>query len=315
MAKEKPLLSIVITSYTLERLKDIFELLHSVPSQTYPNIEIIFVAERSRQLYDRVKAYIDEEGMPNVNIIFNEGEPGVSVARNLGIKHAKGSIISFIDDDALPFPDWAEKMVKTYDNDSIIGVTGPAFPLWEEESMAWFPEEFHWLISCTAWADWSELTEVRNVWGMNMSFRREAFEQCRLFSTTFGLNEGKGAVAEENDLSVRVRRETGKCIVYNPEVEIRHKVYKHRLTWNFIARRSYQIGRSRRILSRLHSRADNSAYPLKVEQELLKRIFRRLLPTILVGFFHNPLSAWRRFSVTVIALFFVALGYFLGKGE
>ena len=65
---QNPLLSIVITSYTTERLKDIFELLDSIKSQTLltqqtqrtqSTIEVIFVAERSRELYERVKAYAE----------------------------------------------------------------------------------------------------------------------------------------------------------------------------------------------------------------------------------------------------------------
>ena len=306
MAEEKPLLSIVITSYTMERLKDILELLHSVQSQTYPNMETIFVAERSSELHDRVKAYADEEGIPNVNVIFNGGEPGLSAARNLGIKHAKGSIIGFIDDDALPFPDWAEEMVKTYEDDSIIGVTGPAFPLWEEESMAWFPEEFYWIISCTAWADWSKLTEVRNVWGMNMSFKREAFEQYGLFKSEFGFH--KGPMAEDNEFSLRVRAEAEKRIVYNPNIKLWHKVYKYRLSWRFIRERAYWIGRSRRMM-RLYQ--DNrEANLLDTEYQLLRRILIRLLPNILKGLITNPIVSWRRLWVTSIALSFVAIGYF-----
>jgi len=332
----QPLLSIIITSYTTEGLGDIYELLDSIKEQIYPNIETIFVAERSRELYERVKEYGEEIfrdsvepgrdsveiKSPNLNeaqqisknpsfkVLFNDGETGLSAARNLGIKEAKGDIIAFVDDDALPFPDWAEEMVKTYNDGSIIGVTGPAFPLWEDESVAsWFPEEFYWIFSCTAWCDLKGLQEVRNVWGMNMSFKREAFERCGLFTTTFGLREGKGAVAEEDDLSLRIRRQTGKRILYNPRLRIKHRVYKHRLTWNFIARRSYEIGRSRRTLKKLGSQDDKNTFSLKVESQLLKRILSRLLPTILKDLFKNPLIAWRKFSITFIVLSSVALGY------
>ena len=65
-----PLLSIVITSYTMERFKDICDLFDSIKSQTIlnptqqtqetqPTLEVIFVAERSRELYERVKAYAE----------------------------------------------------------------------------------------------------------------------------------------------------------------------------------------------------------------------------------------------------------------
>ena len=307
---DRPLLSIIITSYTLDRLNDILELLDSIKTQTYTNIETIFVAERSAELYQRIKAYTQENGIPNSKVIFNNGEPGMSAARNLGIKQTKGDIIAFIDDDALPFPDWAEEMVKTYNDDSIIGVTGPAFPLWEAESMTWLPEEFYWIIGCSAWCDWNEPREVRNVWGMNMSFKRKAFDLAGTFSTAIGAIQGRRLHGEEDELSLRIKRRTKRCIVYNPKVRVKHKVYKHRLSSRFVARTSYWIGYTRRALERLYSEADESKNLLSVEHQLLKRIFIRLLPEILKGFFKHPFIAWRKLSLTITALFFVALGYF-----
>jgi hypothetical protein len=49
---------------------------------------------------------------------------------------------------------------------------------------------------------------------------------------------------------------------------------------------------------------------LNAEHQLLKRIFVRLFPDIAKGFFKNPFNSWRKLRVTVIALSFVALGYF-----
>jgi len=68
MSQNNPLLSIIITSYTMERFKDICDLFDSIKSQTILNptqqtqgtqqtIDVIFVAERSRELYDKAKKY------------------------------------------------------------------------------------------------------------------------------------------------------------------------------------------------------------------------------------------------------------------
>ena len=84
--KQSPLLSLVITSYTEERLKDVYELLDSIKAQTYSNMETVFVAERSRELFQKIKTYAEEKAIPNVKVIFNDDEPGASAARNLGIK-------------------------------------------------------------------------------------------------------------------------------------------------------------------------------------------------------------------------------------
>jgi len=52
---KQPLLSIVITSYTLDRLKDITELLDGIKAQTYDNTETILVIDRSVELFEQIK--------------------------------------------------------------------------------------------------------------------------------------------------------------------------------------------------------------------------------------------------------------------
>lgn len=168
-------ISIIVTSYTTKQIKDIQDLLDSIKTQSYPNIETIFVVERSQELFTILKA--KEKEIPNLKVIFNDATPGMSASRNLGIKEAKGQIVAFVDDDAVLTNKWAEETARVYDSYSeIIGLTGPIMPLWEEPSMAWFPREFYWLFSCTYY-DWTEPMEVRNGYGTNISFRKEVFER------------------------------------------------------------------------------------------------------------------------------------------
>jgi glycosyltransferase involved in cell wall biosynthesis len=305
-----PKISVITTSYTMDRFKDITELLDSIQVQTYDSIEMVFVAERSPELCHKIRAYADEKSYPNVQVLFNQGEWGLSSARNLGIRQASGDIIAFVDDDAILFPDWAEETAKAYAEDSsIIGLTGPILPLWEDKSMSWFPREFYWIFSCTYW-DWTEPTEVRNGYGTNISFRREAFDLAGLFSTEIGGIQGKRLHGEEVELSLRMKRKTGGKIVYNPEVKVEHKVYKYRLKSKFIARSSYWIGYTKCMLKRLYPEADKGKNLLSTEHQLLKRIFIKLFPSILKTLFRNPLISWRKLQVTIITVSFVALGYF-----
>ena len=125
---KQPLISVIITSYTAEHIQDIYELLDSLKNQTYQYVEVVFVAEQSLELYKQIQSYMNSQSKSKFKLIFNDGEKGASAARNLGIKQAQGEIIAFLDDDVLPFPDWAEEMIKTYDDLPIIGVTGPAVP-------------------------------------------------------------------------------------------------------------------------------------------------------------------------------------------
>jgi glycosyltransferase involved in cell wall biosynthesis len=284
----------------MERLDDILELLDSVRVQTYKNLETIFVAEGSLKLLDSVKEYVSDKRMRNVRVIFNGGKRGLSEARNLAIGEATGDIIAFADDDDVLAEQWAEEIVKTFTQDkSVIGVTGSVYPRWEDASSNWLPEELYWLISCTRWRRWDEIREVRNVWGVNMAFSREAFDTCGLFPTALGYH--RGPMAEDLGFSMMVRNTTKKRIVFNPKVEVHHKVHRYRLSWRFIAERSYWIGQSRRMLKTYYPNLENDL--LSTENDLVKRIVAGLLP--------KSLSSFRKLRMTLIVLFFAGLGYLL----
>ncbi len=211
----------------------------------------------------------------------------------------------------MAYPDWAEQMVKTYRETAIIGVTGPAMPVWEDEGMSWCPEDLDWIVGGTRWFSAKETCDVRNVWGMNMSFRRQVFDRGISFSPAFGLRGNTGTVAEETDISLRIKKAMGGRIVYNPQVKVGHKVYKYRLSWSFIWRRSYQIGRSRRMIARVHGKNGQRENLLNREQTLLRTTVGRLFADAR-KIISDPVVAWRRFSVTGVALSSVALGYLSG---
>ena len=315
MDKASPLLSIVATSYSADRLEDIFRLLDSIKGQTYQNIEMVFVAEGSTELYNGVKTYAQGKAVPAVRVVFNQMEPGASASRNIGIRQANGELIALVDDDVQLFPDWAEEMVKTYADDSIIGVTGPAFPRWEDESMSWFPDEFSWLWGGTQWGNWGdEIREIRNVGGMNCSFRREGFEKAGGYLTSLKtLQEGGWfqPTGEEVEFSLRVKKVTGKRIVFNPKVRVYHRVYKERFRTRVIAKRAFRMGYLRHMAKSIYGDKKEVEAGSRAEHTLLKRIFTRLLPDILKTFFRHPIIAWRKLSVSIIAILFTSLGYLM----
>ena len=311
---DRPLLSVVITSYTTERIQDIYELLDSIKAQTYPNIETIFVGERSTELVEKVKSYASENSIPNLKVLFNSGEPGLSASRNLGAKEAKGDIIAFVDDDVILFSDWAEEMVKTYEDGRVIGVTGPALPLWKDKSIPWLPVEFYWIISCTAWCSPDQVQAVRNAWGHSMSFRREAFDYCQ-FCDTFGRTEGahaagkKGPVGDDTEFCINLRNKSGKDIVYNPGVKVYHKVYSYRLTPKFIRRQAYWQGYTKAMFKKIYHKSEKNEKVLETEYSLLKRILFRLFPSIAGESIRHPVRAWKRFYLSVRVLFHLGVGY------
>src|SRR3990170_1069096 len=113
MTPEGPLLSVVVTTYSGERLSDVAQLVDSLAAQTYGRIELVFVAENDPAMRDTVARFAGERGLATV-ALFNEGEPGASAARNLGIGRARGEIVAFLDDTAVAQPDWRSRCGRTH---------------------------------------------------------------------------------------------------------------------------------------------------------------------------------------------------------
>jgi glucosyl-dolichyl phosphate glucuronosyltransferase len=182
------------------------------------------------------------------------------------------------------------------------------------DSLEWFPEEFHWLIGGTSWFDEKSISNIRNAWGMNMSFRRQEFEACRGFDSNFGLrnfsrSSWRDPPSEDVDFSFRLKKKTGKRIVFNPKVCVYHKVSQNKVTSQFIIQRAFSVGYQRHMIRKLYVWNNKNEGVFVSENKLVKRIFAKLLPSIAIGFFKNPSIALRKVFITFLILIFVCIGY------
>lgn len=114
----KPLLSVIIPVYQVE--KYIGQCLDSVLAQTYINLDIILVDDGGTDSsVDICREYQKKDA--RIRIISQENR-GLSKARNVGVEHAKGELITFIDSDDFINPKMFEKMISyiyEYDLDII----------------------------------------------------------------------------------------------------------------------------------------------------------------------------------------------------
>ena len=96
-----PLISIITPSFWSE--KHIGECIKSVQCQTYHNWELIVVDGESQDLtVDIVRSFSREDD--RIRLISNPNDAGPAQARSLGLTHAKGGFIAFIDSDDLWLP-------------------------------------------------------------------------------------------------------------------------------------------------------------------------------------------------------------------
>ena len=297
------MLSIVITSYDPQRKKDISDLLDSIKNQVCNNFEVVYVTERNSWLHDYVKAAIKSRDI-NGKVIHNTGQRGLSECRNIGIKNSEGDIVAFVDDDVILDPKWSCSVITAFKSFSeMIGATGPAYPYWVAEKADWLPLELDWLIGCTRWFRSEVPVEVRNCWGMNMVFRREAFERVGVFSLKTGYH--RGYLAEDVEFSLRVKRLSGKKLFYLPDMKVLNKVYSYRLSTRFIITRSSWIGYSRRTILEMAGRQE-----LAKENSLLISLLRGLLKPD-----HHRLQLYgelQSVKVIILALFSLSFGYLVG---
>lgn len=107
------LVSVVIPSRNRNQL--LRNAIGSVLRQTHGNVEVIVVDDGST---DDTQAVVQGMGDARVRYIRHESSRGASVARNTGIRAARGAIIGFLDDDDEWLPAKAEKqlaMLRDYD--------------------------------------------------------------------------------------------------------------------------------------------------------------------------------------------------------
>ena len=104
-----PLVSIILPYY--KKINYIANTLNSVLNQTYQDFEIILIYDDAK--LDDLLIIKNEFGdNPKIKIIKNNENLGAGISRNIGINHAKGEIIAFIDADDLWLPNKLEKQTR-----------------------------------------------------------------------------------------------------------------------------------------------------------------------------------------------------------
>jgi glycosyltransferase involved in cell wall biosynthesis len=104
----RPDISVVIPTHNqCERLRLVLAGLaaQSLPTRSF---EVVLVADGCTDATPDVAAESAAQGLSNLRFLPTEENQGRSAARNLGIAHATGELVVFLDGDALPAPDLLE---------------------------------------------------------------------------------------------------------------------------------------------------------------------------------------------------------------
>jgi glucosyl-dolichyl phosphate glucuronosyltransferase len=199
-------------------------------------------------------------------------QPGVSAARNAGAREAGGDYIAYIDDDAIPAPDWIERILEaiteTDPPPALIG--GRILPLWEAPLPFWWPPRLRGSLSIIEAEGRGEyrtaaLPPGLEPYGANMVISLAALRAIGGFGTQSG-RVGTALLSDEEVQLAWKLQDAGHPARYDSRIVVRHQIQAARLTPTWLLSRLYWQGvstvRTRRLLGR----------PGDVWQELPRRV-------------------------------------------
>lgn len=187
-------------------------------------------------------------GFPDVRYV-HEPRPGLSRARNAGIRASRLNIVAFTDDDVEVHPGWTAEIARAFADREAEALTGLVLPArldtaaqrYFQFTLGGFGTTF-----VPRLFDRRFFAETRpsgaHVWkigaGANMAFRRSAFERIGLFDERLGA--GAAGCSEDSELWYRLLATGGACL-YEPRAVVFHH---HRKDWPGLKRqiRAYMKG-------------------------------------------------------------------------
>ena len=182
----------------------------------YPNFEIVVVADPKGH-----QAVVSSQFSSHIKSIRFD-LPNISEARNLGISHAAGDIIAFIDDDAVPEPSWLTFLVAPSERPNVAamggyvrGRNGISFQ-WKARSVDAYGNSAPLDLNPTR-ATLLTSTEHRAIKteGTNMAVRRDVLVDLG------GFDPGFAFYLDETDLNLRLMR-AGHTPAVVPMAEVHH---------------------------------------------------------------------------------------------
>jgi GT2 family glycosyltransferase len=294
--------SVVVCTYTERRWTHLRAGVEAVAAQLAPGDELLVVVDHAPEVLARAQAELS-----GCRVVPNSHGQGLSGARNTGVDLARGEVVAFLDDDALPGPGWLESLRAPFAEPATTGVAGAVTPDWEGGSAPrWFPPEFGWVVGC----DYVGLPPggeaVRNPIGASMALRRAPVVAVGGFSELVGRVGALPVGCEETELSIRLSQaDAAARFVRDTSGTVAHLVPADRQRLRYFTSRCYHEGRSKAVLSRLVGTQQGLASERSYATRTLPAGVLRHTAAALRG----DVAGLARAAVIVLGLLTTALGY------
>lgn len=218
-----PLASFTVIICTRNRPEELNRCLEATMRSAYPRFDVLVVDNapsdnRAKEVAARWRARY-----------LLEPKPGLSRARNSGARSSNSELIAFLDDDAVPEPEWLSALADEFQDPQVMAASGRTVPLsldTEAEKLAarlggYDSPGMTRLVVDRATPDWFERANFGGLGnGMNMAFRRQAFDLWPGFDERLG--RGRLIDGCEEFYAFFSLIDRGYRVAFTPNAVVRH---------------------------------------------------------------------------------------------
>lgn len=240
-ASEPSVPRITVAVCTFDRYNFLNACLAGLASQLLPATEFeCIVVDNSPSRNRSVAESKRHAGHQNMRWM-HEKTPGLSNARNVAAREARAPLIAYLDDDAIPAPDWLSRLLEAFDQlgTEYAGVGGKILPVFSGPRPDWLSDKLLGYVSVVDLGDETRGLQPKEwVAGANIAYRVSALQQAGGFSTALG-RVGSGISLMSNDeteLAERLAAQGGR-MGYCGKAVVRHAVDESRLNQEWFRRR------------------------------------------------------------------------------
>ena len=297
----------MVCAYTEKRWALTRSALESALHQSPRPRQVLLVVDHNTDLAARARWELT-----GVTVLESDGTPGLSGARNTGLKAATQPVTVFLDDDAEARPGWLESLVRLYSSPDVVATGGSVHPRWPERRPRWLPPEFDWVVGCSYRGLPETVSMIRNPIGASMSMRTSLALEAGGFDDAVGRVGTSPRGCEETELAIRLTASRpGSVIFYVPASAVDHSVSAERLRLGYFLRRCWHEGLSKAHVVRLVG----SASGLERERRQTAVVIPAALLRELRGLAAGDTGAGARMAATIAGLSTVVGGYATGRAR
>jgi glycosyltransferase involved in cell wall biosynthesis len=186
------------------------------------------------------------DALPTSLTILRSDEPGLSIARNLGLAACKTPFIAFIDDDAFVHSDWADRIFAAFADPAVACIGGSCLPLLEGERPRWLSDELMKYASVGSPPMPARFVRpgTGEPIGANMAFRLESLRAVPPFDPRLGRTGASLLSGEEAPVIAAIAAGNGG-IWMDPAIAVDHLVRREKLERRWYWSRLWNAGVSR----------------------------------------------------------------------